>query len=235
VLHAEGRPFGLIVDDITDTEEIVVKPLSKLLKNATLFAGATIMGDGCVALILDVPSLAHKAAVLTTGQGTRRDAEEDSAADQQRRATTRLLIFHLGDHHRMAVPLSDISRLEEFPADSVEWAGHERVVQYRGAIMPLIHLANVLGHEASSPGAGPLPVVVYARQGKPVGIVVGRILDIIEEALPPEVTDSTLPMQSVVLQGRVTDLLDLDAVIASHDVAQPDPENSTPALAGAGV
>ncbi len=235
VLHADGRPFGLIVDDITDTEEIVVKPLSKLLKNATLFAGATIMGDGCVALILDVPSLAHKAAVLATGQGARREVEEEDTQDQTRRAATRLLIFHLGDHHRMAVPLSEISRLEEFPADAVEWAGHERVVQYRGAIMPLIQLADVLGHEATSPVAGPLPVVVYARQGKPVGIVVGKILDIIEETLPPEVADSTLPMQSVVLQGRVTDLLDLEAVIASHEVVQPDPEYSTPALAEAGV
>lgn len=235
VLHADGRPFGLIVDDITDTEEIVVKPLSKLLKNATLFAGATIMGDGCVALILDVPSLAHKAAVLSAGQGSRRDHDEEVAQDQQNRETTRLLIFHLGDRHRMAVPLSDISRLEEFPADTVEWAGHERVVQYRGTIMPLLQLADVLGHQATDPGTGPLPVVVYARRGKPVGIVVGKILDIIEETLPPEVAGAALPMQSVVLQGRVTDLLDLDAVIASHDLVQPDPEYSTPALAGSGV
>jgi len=235
VLHADGRPFGLIVDDITDTEEIVVKPLSKLLKNATLFAGATIMGDGCVALILDVPSLAHKAAVLTAGQGARRDIEEDPTEGHPRRTATRLLIFDLGDHHRMAVPLSEIARLEEFPPDAVEWAGHERVVQYRGAIMPLLHLGDIMGHPATASATGLLQVVVYARQGRPVGIVVGKILDIIEETLPPEVMDAALPRQSIVIQGRVTDLLDLDAVIASHDVVRSAPERITPALAGLGV
>lgn len=236
VLHADGRPFGLIVDDITDTEEIVVKPLSKLLKNATLFAGATIMGDGCVALILDVPSLAHHAAVLTAGRGVRRDLEEKSVAPTHpHRTVTRLLIFTLGDHHRMAVPLSEIARLEEFPAEAVEWAGPERVVQYRGAIMPLISLGDVLGHAETGAVMGPLQVVVYTRQGKPVGIVVGRILDIIEETLPPEVAAAALPRQSVVIQGRVTDLLDLDAVIASRDVARTIPEHLTPALAGSEV
>lgn len=144
VLQADDRQFGLVVDEINDTEEIVVKPLGKQFTTISCFAGATIMGDGKVALILDVLGVAQMASVIT--EVRERNAVEVAARQSDSVAgRDAWLVFGVGDSRRMAIPLSIVSRLEEFAATSVERSGRHLVVQYRGQIMPLVDVAEALG------------------------------------------------------------------------------------------
>jgi two-component system, chemotaxis family, sensor kinase CheA len=214
VLQADGRPFGLVVDHIDDTEEIVVKPLSKQLKSVAVFAGATIMGDGRVALILDVLGLAQHAGVVSEVRDRARaeDAAETRDAGDGRQM---LLLLGLGPDRRMAIPLSIVSRLEEFPRSIVERAGAGEVVQYRGDIMPLIRLSSLLG-VPDSPAHDPMQVVVYSDGSRSVGLVVDNILDIVEERLAVRTCGvGGAVYGSAVIQERVTDLLDIEAMLRS--------------------
>ncbi len=222
VLQTDGQQFGLVVDDINDTQEIVVKPLGSQVKDVPAFAGATIMGDGRVALILDVLGIAQRAKVVSEARdrAPREAAEQAVDRDGERRT---LLLLGVGQDRRMAIPLEAVSRLEEFPATAVEYAGGRDVVQYRGEILPLVHLADALGVPAAydlDPNE-PLNVVVHAHGDRNVGLVVGRILDIVEERLTLERrTDRPGLVGSAVIQQHVTDVLDIAEVVRSVDPAR---------------
>jgi two-component system chemotaxis sensor kinase CheA len=243
VLQADDRQFGLVVDSIHDTEEIVVKPLQKQLKGIGMFSGATIMGDGKVALILDVLGVAQKAHVIS---GARERGLSEKAAHTPEPAGDRqtVLLFVTHDGGRMAIPLSMVARLEEFPRSSLERAGTQDVVQYRGEILPLIDVSRVLRrrrrdprdgraatrHVAARPrngdvdvdadaGAGEsVQVVVYLGEGRRVGLVVGQILDIVEETLVSR-GRANRPgvLFTAVVQGRVTEFLDIPGIIRAAD------------------
>jgi two-component system chemotaxis sensor kinase CheA len=212
VLQADDRQFGLVVDRINDTEEIVVKPLGKQLKGISAFAGATIMGDGRVALILDALGLAQQARVISEARDRTRaeNATDGPRAGDGRQA---LLLFGLGAGRRMAIPLSIVSRLEEFPRATVERGGEGEVVQYRGEIMPLIRLSGLLG--AGEPALhDPLQVVVYSDGRRSVGLVVDNILDFVVERLAVQRRTTRGGVYgTAVIQQRVTDLLDVEAVV----------------------
>jgi two-component system, chemotaxis family, sensor kinase CheA len=223
------------VDAIHDTEEIVVKPLQKQLKGISVFSGATIMGDGKVALILDVLGVAQKARVIA---GARERALSEKAAGASEPAGDRqtVLLVVTRDGGRMAIPLSLVARLEEFPRSAIERAGTQEVVQYRDAILPLIDVSRVLRRRRSDNGNGrtaahrkapPLQkagdeetvhVVVYSDEGRRVGLIVGRILDIVEETLVSRAR-SNRPgvLFTAVVQGRVTEFLDVEGIIRSAD------------------
>jgi two-component system chemotaxis sensor kinase CheA len=224
VLQADDRQFGLVVDAINDTEEIVVKPLGKQLKGIATFAGATIMGDGRVALILDVLGLAQQARVVTETRD-RGLVEKAATVREKSKGLQTLLLFQNPDGGRMAIPLSLVARLEEFERSAVEKTGRQPVVQYRGEILPLIFLYSALdgkGREEANLGAvesrndsEKIQVVVYSDHGRSAGLVVDRILDIVEsdEAVQAKLArKGTLGM--MVTQGRVTELLDVEAVLA---------------------
>jgi two-component system chemotaxis sensor kinase CheA len=216
VLQAEDRQFGLVVDGINDTQEIVVKPLSKQLKGLTVYAGATIMGDGRVALILDVLGVGQKSGVLAESR------EQSRAAAGQRVQTgleqQRLLLFRAGSFERLAVPLSLVARLEEFPRSSVERAGGCEVVQYRNRILPLISLREVL--ESCPAGAAAdaelVQVIVFNDGERSVGVVVDQILDVVEDAVAVRQKSRRKGLLgSGVVGKRVTDFLDLNHVIGA--------------------
>jgi two-component system chemotaxis sensor kinase CheA len=133
VLQAEDRQFGLVVDGINDTQEIVVKPLGKQLKGLTLYAGATIMGDGRVALILDVLGIGQRSGVLAEFLEQARGSGQQKV--QSETAQQRLLLFRAGSFERLAVPLSLVARLEEFPQSAIEHASGGEVVQYPDAFV----------------------------------------------------------------------------------------------------
>jgi two-component system, chemotaxis family, sensor kinase CheA len=218
VLQAGERPFGLVVEAINDTEEIVVKPLSKHLKGIPLFAGATIMGDGKVSLILDILGLAQRAGVVSEVRG-RKPAEPPTLASQRRPGQV-LVLFRFGDGRRMAVPLSLVARLEEFRSAAVEKTAGGEVVQYGEKILPLVYLDQVFPGSVAEPrpAGESVQVLVFSAHGRSIGLVVGRILDIVEtadEMQPATRRDGVLG--SVVLQQRVTDLLDVHAVIRAAD------------------
>jgi two-component system chemotaxis sensor kinase CheA len=214
VLQAEDRQFGLVVDGINDTQEIVVKPLGKQLKGLDVYAGATIMGDGRVALILDVLGIGQRSGVLAESHEQARAASEQksqSGIEQQR-----LLLFRAGSFDRLAVPLSLVARLEEFPRNSIEHAGGCKVVQYRNRILPLVPLQAVL--EAGAPDQDqtpdPVQVVVFNDGDRSVGLVVDQILDVAEEAVTVRQKSARKGLLgSAVVGKRVTDFLDLNHVI----------------------
>lgn len=218
VLQTDGMPFGLVVDRIMDTEEIVVKPLGKQLKGITTFAGATIMGDGRVALILDVHGLAARAAVLAT----ERERAATEGRDEQKATgemTQTLLVFSGGGDSRMAIPLSEVARLEEFSPDIVERTGHHEVVQYRGSIMPLLRLARVLDlPEAELAPEALLQVIVIQHEAQHVAVVVERIIDVLDTAIAVQQRRRPgVVLGSAVIQGRVTDLLDVRQLVKTVD------------------
>jgi two-component system, chemotaxis family, sensor kinase CheA len=216
VLDAEGRQFGLVVDDVTDTEEIVVKPLGRHLKGVSTYTGATILGDGRVALILDVMGLAQHAHVVSDG---RDNASGDSAEalDRGGEDAQTLLLFRVGADQQMGVALSLVARLEEVPRARVERAGGRSVIQYRGEIMPLIPLREVFGQDDHTEPPATLQVVVYNAPGGSVGLVVDEVVDIVEETVAiSEVTRRTGVFGSAVVRNRVTDLVDLELLVKSE-------------------
>jgi two-component system, chemotaxis family, sensor kinase CheA len=219
VLQADDQQFGLVVEGINDTEEIVVKPLSKQLKGVTTFAGATIMGDGRVALILDVMGLAQRGRVVAEVRETRLGEKAHSQAERSGTRDT-LLLFSIGDDVRMAISLGMVARLEEFPRAEVERSGGQEVVQYRGQIMPLVRLSRILTPGTPDPtdDRAVLQVIVYTKDGRSVGLVVDRILDIVEADLTVQRDvgrDGVLG--SAVIQQKVTDLLDVQDVVRRSD------------------
>jgi two-component system, chemotaxis family, sensor kinase CheA len=221
VLQAEGRQFGLVVDEILDTEEIVVKPLGKELKSLTVYAGATIMGDGRVALILDVMGIARRVGLLNEHSSglAFQQAARAAAASASRQS---LLLVGVGSGKQAAIPLASVARLEEFAFEALERAGNSDVVQYRGAIMPLVDVVKALGSSAGDAGAASSRrVVVYALEGRNYGLVVENIVDILEcEVKLHRTANQPGILGSAVVEKRVTDFLDVAAIVASSGVAE---------------
>ena len=222
VVQADERRFGLVVDQINDTEEIVVKPLRKQLKTVKTFAGSSIMGDGKVALILDVLGLAQRASVIAeTRDRALTEKATDLAASAQGKQT--FLLFAGPGDSRMAIPLSTLARLEEFPVAQVEMSGSQWVTQYRGQILPLVRLNVALEERRNKLRAlqvpptldsGPIQVLVLNHDGRSFGLVVERILDIVEDrADVRSAATRASVLYSVVIADRVTELLDIPAIL----------------------
>lgn len=207
VLEAEDQRFGLVVDDISDTQEIVVKPLAQQLKHISTYAGSTIMGDGSVSLIIDVAGLARKAHVLTGSSG--RGLPDGSVNDELHLHTGESwLIVDPRDGTRAAIPLSTVSRIEEIAPTDIECTGHQNVIQYRGGIMPLVFLNQSGVVEPDEYGA--ISVVVYENGFRSVGVVVGRILDIQTENEAH--ADQKDHQHSRIIAGKITRMIDLAEV-----------------------
>jgi len=218
VLQAEDRQFGLVVDEINDTQEIVVKPLGKQLKGISCFAGATIMGDGQVALILDVLGIAQRAGVVTPVHEPA-VATQDAAQAADESARPSWLLFRSGQGSRLALPLSPVARLEEFPAQMVEHSGANEVVQYRGEIIPLLRISKLLSEPETA--CDPLQVVLFNNNGRSLGLVVDRIEDITDEAVRLRDNERKgFLLGSAVIQQKVTGIVDLQQVVAHATAAQ---------------
>lgn len=215
VVKAESKTFGIVVDEVHDTEEIVVKPLGKQLKGVSVFAGATIMGDGKVALIVDVPGLARKARVVSAQEAKAMAAEGDKSKTSAKPAE-KLLIVQIGDEARGAIPLSLVNRLEEFEPEIIEQASGAKVVQYRGGILPLIDLPGYFGREAQAVQAGDKhKVVVYQSEDQTYGLLVESIVDIVEEHVNMQFKSGKRGvLGSAVIHKKVTDLVDVQTILA---------------------
>ena len=230
VLQADERQFGLVVDFINDSEEIVVKPLRKQLKTVRTFAGASIMGDGKVALILDVMGLAQRASVITEVRDRNLGEKAAEATGKSGEKKTFLLFAGPDDAH-MAMPLDALARLEEMPASQIEKAGTQWVTQYRGKILALVNLASVLEERRAEPRhakplvasaeAAPIQVLVCNHEGNTVGLVVERILDIVEDYAEVKYPASRPGvLYSAVIQDRVTELLDIPGILRAAGVGK---------------
>jgi two-component system chemotaxis sensor kinase CheA len=209
VMTADAQPFGLVVDEVFDTEEIVVKALGPELSGLDAYAGATVMGDGRVVLILDVAGLARQAGLLADDRpqglgdrapvgGAEPGGRRDGPSGDQKEEEVSLLLVRGAEDRRYALPLTDVARLEEVPRSAVERAGGHAVVQYRGSILPLVDLDAALGARPagsdpwsaaeglteragprSADADGPLRIVVHHHEGREVGFVTQGVVDIV--------------------------------------------------------
>ena len=219
VLEVGERQLGLVVDSVTETQEIVVKPLGELLERIPVYAGATILGDGRVTLILDVLGLAQRAHVITEGSHAEVDVETDDGLPQLVSLAEAFLLFTSPDDGRMAIPLKRVVRLEKLRRTAVERLGDGVAVQYRDDILPLVFVFDHLVERRSVPRVNELEkkeldVVVAAYGDHAVGLVVGPIVDIVEEVVGvrrPSSREGIL--ECAVIRDRVTELLDIDYVI----------------------
>ncbi len=216
VLKYLEKTFGLVVDEITDTQEIVVKPLGKQLKHTREFSGATITGDGQVALILDVMGIAQSVRITEEGVQSRTEFQHEMHTYTTTNREDSLLFFKVAGKMTMAMPLVEVARLEEIPSSSVQNAADREVIQYRGRILPLIRLNNLYpGTGQYGNETGNLSVIVHQSGGRPVGFVVDGILDIAESHI---ISRNDSPINgikySALIGERVTDILDTQKTIA---------------------
>lgn len=212
VLQADRHRFGVIVDAICDSQEIVVKPLGVQLKPLNCYAGATIMGDGRIALILDIAGLALRSRMLAAAAQPGRPAETAPRPETGDPARRLLLLFRAGGFKRLAAPLSRIARLEKIPLADIEHASGREVAKYRDRILPLLDLGELLGARGCRE-EDVLHVVVFRGGSGEIGMIVDEIADIVDESVvDPRGSDCRGLLGSAMIGGRVTDLVDLDTV-----------------------
>ncbi|MCC5627832.1 chemotaxis protein CheW [Nostoc sphaeroides CHAB 2801] len=218
IVEVDNYRFGLVVDTIEDIQDIVVKPLGRQLKALSLFAGATVLGDGTVALIIDVVGLANQ-----TGITAKKQLLSENAANSQKQAGSRqtILLFEGPQGARMGIPLAIAFRLEEILASAVEKVGNQHVFQSYGRILPLIDLYQIFcvgdrfNDQALATVTETLQIVIVSPYSElSVGLVVDRILDIVEEPL----TIKGIPSRPgvlfcAVIQGQITEIIDIETVI----------------------
>ncbi len=231
VLQADDRRFGLIVGRIDDAQEIVVRPLARQLKGLAFIAGATIMGDGRIALILDVFRLARlldgvgeRAGTLGMGEPLPHNIPDERHA---------LLLLRGTDGAPLAVPLAQVDRLEAFPASLLEWIAGRPLVQYRGTLLPLVDVSawlsthgwqtpalesgSALGTRAHSEDRI-FQVVIHKAAQRQVGLVFDKVVDVVEESLDVRGDSSRDGVSyTAAVQGRATEVLDLDAILRAVD------------------
>ena len=208
VLDADGRRFGLVVDGLADPEEIVVKPLSAVLKNIGLYSGATVLGNADLALILDPGAIALKAGVTMSAREESTDVEE---LDANARGMDFLLVEVGG--RRAAVPLADVLRIEQLPASRIEYIGYRPVLNFEGQLMPVEDSGGVLTAAEADPDAK--IIVVVCREGsRHVGIAVSHVLDVASGADLFEAGTSQRTGGVTLLKDRVTGVVDLGGVAA---------------------
>ena len=194
--------LGILVDHVFDTEEIVVKPVTPILRHVTMFSGNTILGDGSVIMILDPTGIA-RATGITSINETR--LGKTAAVDTYRSAEkTTMLLFRAGGLNNMAVPLGLVARLEDIPREHIEVSCGAAVTQYRGRLMPLIPLSD--GLNSDSPRQA---VLVFTDRDRSMGLLVDEIVDVVEDKLDIELTAARPGLLgSAVIGGHATDVLD---------------------------
>jgi len=198
--------FGLIVDRVYDTEEIVVKPVAPILRHITLFSGNTILGDGSVIMILDPNGIARAVGIGTGGRGEREEIAAASAEASDEAERTALLLFRAGGAEPKAVPLGLVARLEEAPAEAIERANGVLVMQYRGRLMPLVPIDQGFTVDRAKPRQ---PVLVFNDGERNMGLLVDEILDVVEDRLRVELSsDRPGFLGTATIAGRATEVLD---------------------------
>eukprot|EP00003_Mantamonas_plastica_P030674 TRINITY_DN7714_c0_g2_i1.p1 TRINITY_DN7714_c0_g2~~TRINITY_DN7714_c0_g2_i1.p1 ORF type:complete len:914 (-),score=200.72 TRINITY_DN7714_c0_g2_i1:4348-7089(-) len=195
--------FGIIVDRVFDTEEIVVKPVAPILRDLSLFSGNTILGDGSVIMILDPNGIATRTGEITVGGS--QGVEGKAKADAGDRETTSMLVFRAGGSEMRAVPLALVARLEEIDVGDIEHSNGRPLVQYRGKLMPLVFIDGSYQMKAE----GRQPTLVFQDRERTMGLVVDEIVDIVDDVLNVELTaDQDGLVGSAVIDGKATDLID---------------------------
>jgi two-component system, chemotaxis family, sensor kinase CheA len=203
VAQVSNYSFGIIVDRVFDTEEIVVKPVAPILRDITMFSGNTILGDGTVIMILDPNGIAAATGEITVSDTHAVEQTAKTTARGSQR--TSLLLFRAGEGGPKAVPLALVARLEEIDRSAIEYTNGKPVTQYRGKLMPLVSIEGA----GPIPDDGRQPILVFSDQNRSMGLLVDEIVDIVEDALNVEL-GSERPglVGSAIIAGKATDLVD---------------------------
>jgi two-component system, chemotaxis family, sensor kinase CheA len=203
VTQVGNQTFGIVVDGVFHTEEIVVKPMSTKLRHISMFSGNTILGDGSVIMIIDPNGIAQ-----AIGNATANASEEEAEAQRSEAIakTLSLLVFRAGSPELKAVPLSLVTRLEEVDCKKIELSNGRHLVQYRGHLMPLVRVSDQVRIRTE----GAQPLLVFSDAGRSMGLAVDEIVDIVEDKLEIEVT-SDIPgvLGSAVIKGQATEVIDV--------------------------
>ncbi len=212
VVQVGDQQFGLVVNEVFDTEEIVVKPMGSLLKDVEIYQGTTILGDGQVIMILDLAGIAAQFVTDSTASSI-----DDSEKTTSGIELTRMLMFDVGNGSMMSVPLSLISRLEEIPQDKIETSGGQSVVQYQGGLIPLL---GADGASWTGEVPDPQPVIVFSEGVQSMGLMVEEIQDIIEEELSIQM-QSNRPgvLGSAIIGEKAVEVID-----TQHYVIKANPD-----------
>jgi two-component system chemotaxis sensor kinase CheA len=202
VTQVGGYQFGIIVDRVYDTEEIVVKPVASIIKNLTLFSGNTILGDGSVIMILDPVGLAKAMGQIDLSNAA--EARGEGAAIDANIKRAPMLVFRAGPRAPLAVPLSLIARLEHIDTSKIEHAGERLLIQYRDQLMPLLPLNSDVDMTAKEKA-----VLVFADRDKSLGLVIDEIIDIVDTDLDLQLSsDRPGFVGSTVINDLATDVID---------------------------
>jgi two-component system chemotaxis sensor kinase CheA len=226
IARADDRRFGLLVDGVSDSVDIVVKPLGRHLSGLDVFAGATILDDGRVAAIVDVVGLADRAGVA---RGERDRPDDDRTTPVATSGATSLLVFSDPSGARMAVSLDLVERLEAFPRDSVERSGVDDVVRYGDRILPLARVDELLVDRrrehryAGEELPDDLQVLIHRERETLLGVVVGRIIDVVEHPLELQPASRPGVRGTMILDGRVTEIIDLAGLVRGRDERRTTP------------
>ncbi|HEV2631349.1 MAG TPA: hybrid sensor histidine kinase/response regulator [Pseudolabrys sp.] len=205
VTQVGPQTFGIVVDAVFHTEEIVVKPMSSKLRHIAMFCGNTILGDGSVIMIIDPNGIAQALGRTAASQLHGAAAEETAVAAVASEQSTSLLVFRAGSAQPKAVPLALVTRLEEIDARKIELSNGRHMVQYRGQLMPLVTMnANV---QVRAEGAQPL--LVFSDGARSMALVVDEIVDIVEDRLEIEVAGSDGVIGSAIIKGQATEIIDV--------------------------
>jgi len=198
--------YGLVVQEVFDTQEIVVKRVGRLARHLQTYAGCTITGDGCVIMILDNAGIAAAARVsnietlhdVNDSAGSSLNGPTDAAMES-------FILFDAGYPALQAVPLSLVARLEEFPQAVIEEANGHFLVQYRGDLIPIIAANPAIDMRAIDPR----PVIVFSANGRTVGVAVNEIRDIVDEHIQLQRRAPRPGVSGVcVIAGRATEMID---------------------------
>jgi two-component system chemotaxis sensor kinase CheA len=198
------RQFGILVDSVFHTEEIVVKPMSTKLRHIPIFSGNTILGDGAVVLIVDPNGVARQVGAASSGEATRTEAQASGATPARERTT--MLVFRAGPDSLKAVPLSLVTRLEEIDASAFQPSSGRILLHYRNRLMPIVPVG-----EAQIRSEGLQSLVIISEGDLTMGLAVDAIVDIVEEALDVELqsTSDRSVIGSAMIRGRATEIIDL--------------------------
>ena len=203
VTQVGSQTFGIVVDSVFHTEEIVVKPMATKLRHIGMFSGNTILGDGSVIMIVD-PNGVSQAVGTSVASTLGADIEPDRRAGTA--STVSLLVFRAGSPEPKAVPLSLVTRLEEIDCRKIELSNGRHMVQYRGQLMPLVRVNDEVGIKRE----GAQPLLVFSDDGRSMGLVVDEIIDIVEDNLDISVgSDRAGVLGSAVVRGRATEIIDV--------------------------
>lgn len=229
VVRAGTATYGIIVSELFDTEEVVVKPVASLIADIDIYAGNAILGDGHVIMILDSNGMAAHWVDAAFERAAPEDAGDQAAAQGERDA---MLLFKAAGHEALAVPLSLVARIEDFPAARIEHARDATIVQYRGDLLRLVTVDGA----AIEPGRARYPVLVFTDGTSSVGLVIDEICDVIEDVVDLHMADaSDSRLATAVVGGRVAEVLDVAHYLNRAGGRRPGVHAARSSQAGASI